>query len=1356
MQSDFPNIFRSPYDNNVTLVYKWAHAFNTPRRLLLIRPRTAKDSPNAPGTPTAVVGELFSTVAELDAEGRSPEEIIEIVNAMNQNIGTEDIAMAYYTNYISLLPLAERPRASELYLDQINRIYSDLEDSGRQRLTDSRHLEAVYQTWTAQARQSQREDTIRLDKINQIEELLTNIERGSKYATSPVIINSEVISFRPSWKRQDIIGSGVASNSKKIELEDALEIFNASRTSKHIPFIQYNDETGKQHYRIYTGSKIEEQPNYNTTILSNTKASARNTIYLTLWLGDNEGSFATAPRDSFFTVIYRLEPNYLTIETPVAKRKNLNNGEDVAITYVSTALPNLELGPGREIKVRGEFDIWELDIEEASFLDMILTDFLSLYLYVEENGRPFALKKRLDVHYRSIFSDETEGETPTSEAYISNSASVSVTLHRRIALGNEPILVASENTQMNPRSNEGTKPGLGALSLPPGSTTWVLAKGTPYVHVTILQAESRATVTEFIRIFTLLMRYYVNNREGRLRDYEQLLPETLILRELNTLKGAREESGKHKAKVPKVFRETAGWAELNRIDPAVFAVGYAREYQSGKQPLALDAAEAQKWLARPVRGSEQRQVLAFPYANPRYYIVCPTDFAPYPALKTWRNPASEVDEYVYIPGCAKEDNRGKPIYLAFINGQPAPRKTGAKGNGEKAIVTNKIMAPGGYARISRAVENILQYYSDEHTEIRRVGMIHTPNSFLHAICFALDDVTYLDQRGDIAKEAYVTQIRNYIAANTELGLLRQEMYDYSDTEIRTLMADSAVFFDPSLYYRAVEELYGINIYVFNPSTRENDENSQGALDIPRFKIFHSRPLRANRPTVILYKSIGSESNALQYPQCELIVDFDADNEQIIKLFGGEMTEICHNQVLSSTLKTATWSVDLTPGPDGSAPERAPLPASSNLYYWLDHLAAFNAAVQPTPGKVLAVSQFLDSNGKLRALTLDTGNTSLVTQRYVTIATLPSQPENLPVRSDIARVPLATAIAIFGQPSGITRTLAGEIDGLWYRVLDLTFGEYVYVIPQMYNESGLPLGPPNPLLATGVNVTGRLGKLRRTVSFIIQIVRWLYELAQLSRKLTPDEFVANYFINTNSAGDSANMYDFSRMPRRFPVLPNIESAIAALTPLVPSLFVAGRIRVYNSSFGLKLTKMLEAYDVLRPDNPVPPKGINNYYETGDDFLTNPNTKVFVGEKELNAWLKSVRTNQRYDRFYAIRERIDATMGYTNDPFLYRDEQGKIYLVQNPVGGRRLRALTIANIWSRSHVNVGANPDAVSANQEQDLLELPVLTYGINPSSQLVPIEDTTRAGQAYERLIFYGTAIEFQNQQGRYGALLELL
>ena len=146
-------------------------------------------------------------------------------------------------------------------------------------------------------------------------------------------------------------------------------------------------------------------------------------------------------------------------------------------------------------------------------------------------------------------------------------------------------------------------------------------------------------------------------------------------------------------------------------------------------------------------------------------------------------------------------------------------------------------------------------------------------------------------------------MRTFIRNNIELPLLRQELFDYSNDEIIELLDDNSKFFDPSLLYRSIEEIFNINLYVFT-----YDEKRE--IEIPRNKIFHSRPPRLYRPTVLIIKIIAGD---YEIPKCELIVDYNDQKSAIVKLFGESMTNICHSLILQNYSNTIIISKTLVLG-----------------------------------------------------------------------------------------------------------------------------------------------------------------------------------------------------------------------------------------------------------------------------------------------------------------------------------------------------------------------------------------------------------------------------------------------------------
>jgi len=1306
-----PNPQPLPYDNDVTLLYKWAEVFQVPIRLMIVRPRTPRDAGITSGTPKYVFESLPVIVQRLSGEGETPAGMYDIITGYNNQITIDDIVMTYYNQ------LRQQNPRPDLYIT-INQIYRAMDNTlVIDKFENQDDIQKTYDAWIIQNNEKWEIDMRRLDTIKDIQLRLAEVDQQPKIPFSPITINSTIVSFSPSI------------DGRFVTAEDGLDIFNRSMVSKYVPFIRFNDKYGKPLFRVYTGGKIETEPNYSITIIPSTDANAKNTIYMTLWLGDpnNDGSVELhdAPRESFFIVVYHLDTNYLTIEAPVGAdpKKGLIRDERIAYQRTQAALPNLVFGNGKEIKVRGNFNIWGMEFDETSFLDMVLLEpLMNVYLYVEENIKPFALKKRLDTHYRSIYSDIAEGKTITEEAYISNSASVSITLTQKTSSIDEVIEV------MDPTTNKVTQARLPA--------------GIQYIHVTISQAESRNVVNEFIPIFRLLMRYYLDNYNTRdpqtpelpsiYETYQLFLPELAALGPLLAQRKRRvvttEPTILKLTKKPTVTRRlNAKIRRLQEQAPELFVLNYARRCQCPLQPIIVEPEEIEAWKQRRVGPAlQERQIMPFPKDNPRWNFVCPDDNNPYPGVKI-NNDLPNKDQFPYIVCCFKKDQMTPGVnshYRDYVEGKPLTKRIGAKA--EKKISTRKILVPDRVAYLPRAVENIVKRYSDEYIDMVRYGVIHTPNSLLHCVCVAIDDPNYLAQTTDDLKENYVTRIRQHMLATIRPSLLKQELYDYTDDEIMNIFRDNSKFLDPSLFYRAVEETFNINIYVFAPPPPSGDEIELGAMDIPRFKIFHSRPLRLHRPTVVIMKTWGSESDALTYPQCELIVDYDKDNFQIMKLFGPEMTEVCHG-ALQDTLKTITWTV---------LPNNT-FEVHSNIYYFIDHLSLF---------QVPAVSQFIDNNGKMRGLTLNLGADQLIT-----IATIPSQPENLPISQDIQRTSSQIATRMLGEPTGVTRDSNNNVDGLWFQILSIKYGEYVPIIPTTgFNDK--PIGPPNPIISSGISVTTRLSKLRRTLNIIIQIIRWLYELARSKQNIDPDGFASQFMVMDQAQiPDSADYYNLTNIPRRLPIVETIQEAIRIMEPLAPTLFNRGRVVMYSPVFADRIVKMLRDYNNLRFG--IPPEHIefiDNFYETESDFLDVPNSKLFMNEKDLTSWLSSLKSSQNYSRFFNIRRKIEIAMGFSPDPYLYQDENGKIYIVQNVVGGSKAKALAVANTWYQYHVNIGSEPAPL------DIIPIHMI-YGISPASILIPIEDNTNGSNVFLRLLYYGTqADKAAGKEGRFGAILEIL
>ena len=244
------------------------------------------------------------------------------------------------------------------------------------------------------------------------------------------------------------------------------------------------------------------------------------------------------------------------------------------------------------------------------------------------------------------------------------------------------------------------------------------------------------------------------------------------------------------------------------------------------------------------------------------------------------------------------------------------------------------------------------------TSMFRYGVIQSTNSSIHAVCVALRERGYELCLDVPSKEQYVENLRGVIWQNIHPSLLKQEMYDYDNAEIAEMFTKSEYNLTSLLFYRALEEYFNGNIYVFSPPRPKSSESKIGFMNVPRYKISHSRTYRPDRQTILLFLTWGSESNALKYPHCELIVE-ELSPGCYNMVFPMEMTQLVHDTLLLTT-KTLTWSEsDFSMISNLETRDQHDIGIHENLYSKINYLSTI--PYHP-------MSQLLDSNSKLRALT----------------------------------------------------------------------------------------------------------------------------------------------------------------------------------------------------------------------------------------------------------------------------------------------------------------------------------------------------------------------------------------------------
>ena len=1304
------------FDNENSVLYKWAALLRVPKDFTEVIERAPEEIEEVraqvdPKLPAVLIDflsryEIRSTLDEVQNLLESEQDLTKISEEFPTKVSS-DIAMIFYG-------LLRGKYTDESLLDNINKFYATV---NLPPIDTTTTLTLIYSTWLKDFDSKLASDRQILQRI-EINQNLLNSQR--------VLHHSSITVDKITVQAFPLVRPALTFVSPA----DGLDIFNQSRPSFTLPFLQYNGPM-ERYYKVYQGESTETLPDYSLVLQKPTNTLKHNFIYMTVWNGENLTVKPT--KKTYREITYDLSANLLSFEREIVETDSGNR----VLNNIREALP-LQIDESDETSVSGLFYIYGIEVVQVSFLDMVLNDSLFYnYLFMKEYEKSAATKVRFPyLFFKSVVGD-TASRSSDEEGSTFTPFSAKLSLKQWY-------------------SEAGQK-----ADLSDGSTI-NLPTRTPYLSVRITSATSRAVIEQILEIFIRLLYYYSTKRTEIENDYARWIPgisftpiippvkkgKTKAVKEsLEVEEGEEEEggggvSGKRGSSAPVTVleaRRTNGRRinQLKAVAPDLFVKRYARACQSERQPMLLDNSEVAAYQAQTfVHDSVtyHRQVLRFPPDNPRWNIACPSDANPFPGFR----PSNLGNKHIYpsYPCCYETNHlpdNEQVLVEQYLHG--IPKKTTGPRPGQR-INTDKILDPNRDAVLPYYILKLLQ----EGVGVKdfvRFGVPRSPNSLIHCLYLATNTKNYVESTSDEEKESFTNQIREYITQKMNLDLLKQELYEFSDDEIRTQLLNFNKFFDPALYYRALEVLFGVNIYVFVPPSKKG--SSEGYLEIPRHKLFHSRVYRPDRRCVLIIKHRGSDADMLEYPQCELIVDFGGESgggsreKNVIKMFDPNMSLYLH-QALINTDRVISWSKETreTQGPADV------LVARTNIFSRVNFMQILGNR---------ATRQLLDNYGKLRGLFFPDG------PYEISVFFPASQPENLPSLSLDSLPPAPPASVIltnFGRPS-LRDT---ELTGLWFPILDLAAGIYCPIDPKTVTPEllSLPLGPVNPVTFKGDNSAIRLTKLRKTLDLYLQVLLWLFLLSGQ----TVDDFANNYMIvGTDTDVDSSTVYDLSSLPQHFPKFDEsdldrvMEEAILYLSRACPTLILDNRLKVYSEKFFTGIIYFLQEYEkTVKPEKRVLPERVERLFQNESDFQITNHVALFIHEKEFVDWLQTIRegtvgkVKTATENRNLIRKQLDISFASFKEPYIFTDSNEKIYLIQNVVFGDRLRALNVAKNWQDFSVNLGYSTGPLTETLP------PYLIYAISTASQPLLVEDLSN--NAENPLLLLNSA------PAEYSAMLPLL
>jgi hypothetical protein len=1160
---------------------------------------------------------------------------------------------------------------------------------------------------------------------------IDKIDYKNQVHISPFMENKKIL----------LVSGKLKSNYKiKINEDYGQFIFNSIVLSKNIPFICYNDYLSNGIYKIYNDNRPKNKIKLNKIIIKKEDTPIPNTIYFKLWYGDDKKlHFKNATDNSFTIGVYNIQTNILKVEIP-----SINNDiyltDDELYNKISETFPEIDFNfkntdiknTDNDIKIMGNVNMYNVKFNEITFLHMFLIyDIMNRYFYIDESEKTTALRKSIILEYRGIFT----GTKNTSKNSIA-----SIKIKKSILDINDKFKI------FNFKDNT--------------ITTYISKQKIDYLTLEIT-ASSKYAIESVIYIFQKLMNIY-KFLSPLLNSY---YTNEIKINELNY-----DDTNDDPDKIVNI-RNNKEFKILKDKMPEIFEESYLRICQKST-PTHIDDKDIenytkQTFIQNPNKSTDNKslivnkQILKYPVKNSVLNLKCDSDPAyPYPGVMA--NTLPNKMEYPWIPCCFKlnkmepSDKQGYLNYLKYLNNE-APGTTKFK------------------SKIKNLDPNIIKLFNNKinnkNINFNILTISFSNNSIIECILTALSktNIKYLSldkqhekelqqlisdfntKTTENDKKIFIENFRTNLAQSPYINIsaLKQELYDYSNDQIIDLLIDNSDVFNYQYLYRALELFFDINIYVFI------GEGHDISMVIPNNKLVHIRPL-TNKNTIILYQVLDKSKT---FPHYHLILANNSQNNTNTYIFNvqddnfnqNNINTLCHEML--EYINTNLTFNNISTNFNGTS-----IFSRQNIYS-INYDSIFNIDKY----NIIYKSQFIDTNGKTRAITIDILNTNNDFITSLTLCIPPTQPLNISETSELTKIEYGLLKQLINiLPTGFGKTLDISnntdqldyvIDGLWYNFMNIENGIF---IPILYTEEDLAELNElnilqnhnyNPILSYGLNKVDNLMFLKKQLNIIVNVIKWCYDIYSTESTIkTASDFFKNYvLLDQRNLTTSNNFYHLENFPYKLPSSVKLQNALAELyniatsnnnfiveinssqinsSQIISSKIISSKIissqinnrymlNMYNQDFYDKIYNMLLDYSTI-PIGNFRYDFINNYYQYSSDYKQMPNTKIFTSYSELIKWQNNIDVSLNI----SIKNTIEEEFFIKNSNFIYISPTNRKYIVQKTFNSTLSYALYICNYWQNNKINLCT----INTINDADFLNYKYIIYSLDNFKNIIPVDN----------------------------------
>ena len=530
---------------------------------------------------------------------------------------------------------------------------------------------------------------------------------------------------------------------------------------------------------------------------------------------------------------------YLYIENDI----NCEISEEELLQRVFSSFTiNLELvSGGKETQIQSEFIIPDQIVDFPIFQDMMFNNpILKQYFQLDERLSLQKIKKNL---YFYFIPDPSE----TKQNYIACSL-----MQKKIE---------KTDTKIMSKDIVNLKPGV------------------PYLNIKIIRCNSKSDAHKFREIFSRIVQIYKNTKDKIVSEYKEFLPN------INELLSKQREVKEQK-------RYVRTKELLKDIDPEKFIPGYARICQKKNAPKVLNEKEIEKYFgdnATEENKKKQKHMMLYPKTEEegnQFYYSCLENKQNnmYPGLQ--RNNLGNFDKIPVVPCCFVSDQSAKlnsPYDLYYgnknMNFNEIREYFLEKDESDEAkhiIKTQKIAAPSRIGLLPKDIISFLHSINPK-CDFYRKGSMRSVNSVIDAI-LSVRKKKY-NELDNNDKADYINEIIESITDLVNKNNIELLQETYNINLLQRLSEDK--YFDPHLFHSVLQEVLNCNLVLFT----RNEMFPDGVLSCPQYsKKYLNFEYNKELPFIFIYENIGTESDNLKYPQCEIIfqVDDEGNNRYLFR------------------------------------------------------------------------------------------------------------------------------------------------------------------------------------------------------------------------------------------------------------------------------------------------------------------------------------------------------------------------------------------------------------------------------------------------------------------------------------------